>query len=527
VDKSSFIKRFQAAEKKKLVNWESLYREAMELFCPQRENFYKQIPGEKKGRQIYTAHPYIALDKASNNMHASLTPHMKKWVNLKAGRMIPEEGKEEAEASLQKITQTLFDHIFSSNFDLAVSEFYKDITIGTAAMLVTGTAKEPLLFSCVPLNELYIGTGAIGTVDTVFRKYKIPCGTIMATWDDAKLPKDLESMIKENPDKEIELIEGTIPKKYKSFDIKTEREIEVDGFGYYVCCTKYDGFFVQRDMPVNPWIVARWSVMSGEEWGRGPAVISLQDAKTLNQFIKLHMQSMELTVHPMYTVVDDGVINIQNIRIGPGVMIPVSANDGAFGATIAPLRSGGNFQAGQMEISRLEASINDQLYTEPLGAITAPVKTATEISIRQQELSKRIGSAFGRLQYEFIKPLINACLYQLDRQQIINMNDFKVDGHNIAIEAISPLAQGQAQDEINNVIRYVEFALGAFGPQVALTLMKPDEIMAYIGNHLNVPKQINFSAEEKEQQKMMLEQLSMQMAEQQPQQEGQPVGQAE
>ena len=510
MNKDTFLKKFKTAEKNKQVNWESLYREAMELFCPQRENFYNNISGEKKGRQVYTAHPYIALDKASNNMHATLTPHMKKWVNLKAGRNIPEEEKEKAQESLQEITQTFFDHVFASNFDLAVSEFYKDITIGTGAMLVTGTAKEPLMFTCVPLNELYIITGALGTVDTVFRKYKIACGVIKDTWDDATIPDDLKALIADNPDKEIEIIEGTVPKKYMSYDIKQEKEVEVEGFGYYVCCQKFDGYIVERNMPVNPWIVARWSVMSGEIWGRGPAVISLQDAKTLNQFIKLHMQSMELTVHPMYTIVDDGVINIQNIRIGPGVMIPVSANDGAFGATIAPLRSGGNFQAGQMEISRLESSINDQLYTEPLGAITAPVKTATEISIRQQELSKRIGSAFGRLQYEFIKPLINACLYQLDRLQIINMNDFKVDGHNISIEAISPLAQGQAQDEINNVIRYVEFAMGAFGPEVALTLMKPDEIMNFIGNHLNIPTDIKISEEEKKQAMEVLQNMSMQ-----------------
>lgn len=510
---SEFKRLFDVASKRKRVNWETMYKEAMEIFCPDRENFYNQMSGQKKGRQVYTSQPTIALDKASNNLHASLTPHMKKWVYLKPGRAIPKENEESAGRSLEQIKDTLFDHIHSSNFDLAASEFYKDLYIGTAALLVTGTAKNPLIFTSVPLHELYIATGPLGIVDKVFRRYKVRYGDILNTWDDANVDKDMQALINESPEKEIEVIEGTVPKKIKVFDPNLNTEVEVDGFGYYVCSAKLSNqgsYLVEREMPVSPWIVARWSVLSGEEWGRGPAILSLNDAKTLNQFVKLHMQSMELTVHPMYTVVDDGVINISSIRIGPGAIIPVSANDGVFGATIAPLRSGGNFQAGQIELQRLEAAINDHMYTEAIGSVTLPVKTATEISIRQEELAKRIGSAYGRLQYEFIKPLINACLYQLDRLNIINMNNFRVDGHNIAIDTVSPLALGQSQEEINAVVRYVEFAMTAFGPQIGLTFMKPDKILEFMGKQLNVPMDIRMSEEEVQQGKEMLAQLSMQ-----------------
>ena len=506
----TFRKRFKAAEKTKKVNWESLYRETMELFCPNREAFYHNVPGQKKGRLLYTSSPYSSLDKAANNIHSSMTPHMKKWIHLKPGRMIPEDRKGDATLALQDIRNVLFDHIFASNFDLAASEFFKDIMIGTAAMLITGTAKNPLVFTSVPLNELYITTGALGTVDTIFRKYKVKAGAIMETWDDATLDETTKLLADEKPEQEISIVEGTVPAKVKVFNAELNREVEIDGFKYCVMLEKGDSYIVERDMSVNPWVVARWSVMSGEEWGRGPAIIALNDAKTLNQFVRLHMQSMELAVHPMYTIVDDGVINISAIRLGPGAAIPVSANDGVFGPSIAPLRSGGNFQVGQMEMARLEGAINDQLYTEPLGPVHLPVKTATEISIRQQELSKRIGSAYGRLQYEFVKPLINSCLYQLDRLGLIDMADFKVDGHTIAIEAESPLAQGQAQDEVNNVINYVQFAVSTFGPEVALTLMKPEEIMSFMGESLHIPQQVKMSEEDKAQAQELLSQLMMQ-----------------
>lgn len=506
-----FKKRFGTAKTNKQKNWESLYREAMELFCPNRENFYNNQPGQKKGRNVYTSSPYIALDKAANNIHSSLTPHMKRWVNLKPGRLVPDEQRKDSAESLDKIKNTLFDHIFASNFDLAISEFFRDIMIGTAALMVTGTAKEPLMFHSVPLNELYISTGARQTVDTVYRRYEVKVGAIKDTWDDAKIPQDVLDMAEKDPDKKLWCIEGTMPKRIKKYDMETEQEITVDGYGYNVILEKFsDSFVVDRDMEVSPWLVARWSVMSGEEWGRGPAIMCLDDCKTLNQFIKLHMQSMEINVHPTYTVVDDGVINISAIRVGPGAMLPVSANDGVFGPSIKPLPTGGNLQAGQMEIERLESAINDQMYTESIGRVDLPVKTATEISIRQQELAKRIGSAYGRLQYELIKPLINLCLHQLDKLNIISMNDFKVDGHTIAIDAVSPLAQSQQQDDVNNVIRYVEFAMGAFGPEAGMALMKPEEIMDFIGDQLNIPPSIVPSPAEKQEKQQLLQQLSMQ-----------------
>lgn len=516
-----FKRRFKSAMSRKEVNWKSYYRDAMELFCPHREAFYYNVRGQKKGQNLYTSAPYVALDKASNNIHSSLTPPQKKWIELRPGRMVPEEQKQEATKELQDITNTVFDYVNMSNFDLAASEFYKDLMIGTAAILVQGTREHPLIFTAVPLNELYIEAGPMGSVDTVFRKFNIEYRNIERTWDDVVIDGDLARMIKESPDKEVCVIEGTFPKKIMQFDPEAELEIEIDGYGYYVCLERGGSYIVERDMPVSPWVVARWSVLSGEIWGRGPCIVALNDAKTLNQFVKLHMQGLELTVHPMYTVVDDGLININNIRIGPGAMIPVSANDGVFGPSISRLADGGgNMQASQIELARLEQSINDQMYTEPLGPVNLPVKTATEISIRQQELAKRIGSAFGRIQYEFIKPLVNAILYRLDQVGIINMNNFKADGQIINIEAVSPLAQSQQQDDLNNVLKLVEFAAGTYGPELAMVLVKPDQTIKFISEQLNIPVDLLPTTEEMQQIVQLISQITggQQNAGQQPQQ---------
>jgi hypothetical protein len=101
------------------------------------------------------------------------------------------------------------------------------------------------------------------------------------------------------------------------------------------------------------------------------------------------------------------------------------------------------------------------------------------------------------------------------------MADYRVDGQTVSVEAVSPLAQGQAQDDINNLVRYVEFAMGSFGPQIALTLMKPDEIMKFIGNHLNIPADVKISDEEKAEMMNLLSQMSMQQGQGQDEQQQQ------
>lgn len=509
----AFNRRFKSASSHKKHAWENHLREAMQLFCPNREGFYRHVDGQKKGIDVYTSAPYIAMDKASNNIHSSYTPPQRKFTELTPGINVPKEMRTRALEDLQAINNTLFSYIFSSNFDMAISEFYKDLLIGTAALLIQGTRETPLYFTCVPLDQLYFLEGANGVVDTVFRKYKIALRNIEATWDDAQISADLKVQIKESPDKEVTIIEGTIPKKVTVFDPQTDKDVEVNGFGYYVTIEKQSGYLVERELTYNPWVVARWSTLSGEIWGRGPAIVALNDAKTLNQFIKLHMQGLEITVHPVFTVVDDGIINVQNMRIQPGTTIPVSANDGVFGPSIKQLTSNRDMQASQIEMARLEQSINDQMYTEPLGRVTLPVKTATEISMRQQELSKRIGSAYGRLNHEFRNPFINACLAVLDANQFINMNKYKVDGRIIDIESVSPLAQMQQQDEINNLFAAVEFAANLYGPQVAAAFYPPDKVLPYLSQELNLATEVTNTPEQVKDATAKIAQAAMQQTE--------------
>lgn len=477
-------KRFKEA-KKRNHNFRTYYEECIKYFTPEFNTFVEQTPGDSERGQnrIFDSTGQDAYLKFISNLQSSLVPPGKKFIELKPGPTI--EKTDEASKSLSDITETLFSSLSNSNFDIQVAEAFGDLAIGTGALRVDkGTVTEPFVFQATPLSQLYVDEGAYGRVDAVFREFELPFRALLQTWPDLKMPEDWATDATTNPEKKVKIVEAAVPNK--------------DG-GYMVLVFDSAGKheLVKREQDSNPWIVFRWSVRPGEVLGRGPCGVALSDVKTLNQTKKLLLQSASMAVAGAYTVADDGIININNIRIAPGALIPVGSNPGGVnGPTISPLPQAGNINVSQIVIQDLKNSVNSMMFADPLGPIDLPVRTATEVALRQQELAKRIGSAFGRLQYEFITPLINRLLFILEDLDMIDLGEFRVDGRVIALEHISPLAQAEDQEDLASIERLAGIVVQIFGPQVALGLLKPEKLVPEIAELLNIKPGLVPSEEE-------------------------------
>ena len=131
------------------------------------------------------------------------------------------------------------------------------------------------------------------------------------------------------------------------------------------------------------------------------------------------------------------------------------------------------------------------MMVDPLGEVDAPVKSATEISYRAQQTSKLLGSAYGRMQIEGVKAIINRGLHILEELALIeNVDQFRVDGVNLAIEHESPLARAQSEEEINAMVRYAETISGFYGPQMLSMMTNPIMFAKLLAEKMNVPKSI-------------------------------------
>lgn len=522
------LNRFETAKSRK-TQIEITYREALQYSAPQRDTFYDTVEGAKRDNAdvVFDSTAQDALAKFVSNIQSRLVPPMKTFVKLQVGPGVDPTAKEQAAAALENITTLMFTHLQNSNFDIQIAESFNDLALGTGALLLqAGTKAKPFNFVSVPLSQLWLEEAYDGKVGAAFRKYTLAYRAIEQTWPDAKISEEMRQKITASPDEKLELIEMTIPEKVR---IRQRDEngrfqwVVVDGFRYTVVDPNSKERLVKRLQRSSPWIIFRWSILPGEVYGRGPLLLALADIKTLNKAKELTLKNGAMAIAGAWTVRDDGVVNVNTMKIYPGAKIPVESNadGGMLGPSIRRLDMAGDFDVSTLIIKELQNAVRSILFSDPMGPIDLPVKSATEVSLRQQELASRIGSSFGRLQYELLAPLVNRMLHILEELELVDLQNYRVDGNVIAIRHVSPLAMSQDEETLMSMLRYAEFMSKTFGPQAALTLIKPQQFGSKVGELLHVPADMIPSEEEWKKFQQVLMQIA---ASQMMQPQGQTAG---
>lgn len=484
--------------------WRSIYEDCYRYALPQRnlyDGYYEgSIPGQNKMNMVFDSTAIHSTQRFANRIQSGLFPPYKKWCRLEPGDDIPPERRAEVQQALDIYLEKFFTVLRQSNFDLAIGEFLLDLCVGTAVMLVQeGDDTAPITFTSVPQYLVALEEGPNGTVDNVYRKYKIRAEAISRQFPDAVLPDSLQRLINDKPQETVELIEATI--------IDPERK----DYCYHVIYEKTKEELLMRRMDTTPWVVSRYMKVAGEDFGRGPLVSAIPDIKTLNKTLELLLKNASIACAGVYTAADDGVINPANIRITPGSIIPVARNGGPQGASLAPLPRSGDFNVSQIVINDLRMSIKKTLLDDTLPPDNMSARSATEIVERMKELAQNMGSAFGRLITETMTPIVAKVLNIMDKKGLIEL-PLKINGLEVKIVPISPLAKAQNLEEINEIMQFVQIA-GSLGPG-GIAEMKPDLIATYIGDKLGIPSNLRTTPEEKQQ----IMQQSMQMAQMQQQQ---------
>lgn len=506
-------KRYKAAWQKK-EQWRNLYEQCYQYALPQRNLYDGYWEGGTGGRvknlQVFDSTAVHGVQRFANRIQAGLFPPDKEWMVLQPGTEIPPEAQDEVRAGLQNYTDKFFSIIRQTNFDLAMGEFLLDLSVGTGIMLIQpGDDIQPIRFQAIPQTLVALEEGPQGTVENVFRKMRIAVENIQLTWPDAKLPDVLKRLIEDKPQEMVNLQESTI------LDVKD------GGYGYYICYKSEDDdemVLVERKLTISPWVCARFSKISGEVMGRGPVVSALGDILTLNKAVELLLKNASLNISGIFTAVDDGVLNPQSIRIVPGAIIPVASNGGARGPSLQPLPRAGDLQLTQIVLQDLRMAIRQTLLDDSLPPDNMSARSATEIVERMKMLSVNMGSSFGRLITEAMIPLTRRSMQIMDDMGLINL-PLKINGLEVKIVPVSPLAKAQNLDDIQDVMQWAQIS-GTLGP-VAQATIKADAVSDYVADKLGVPLDLRTSDEERQQLEQQIGEMIQ--AQQQMSPEGGPL----
>ena len=263
----------------------------------------------------------------------------------------------------------------------------------------------------------------------------------------------------------------------------------------------------------NPFICFRWNKCAGEIYGRGPLLNALSAIKTTNLTIELILENAQMSISGIYQMEDDGVINPDTINLVPGSIIPKAMGS----AGLQPIQAAGRFDVAQLVLSDMRLNIKRALYNDMLGNPDRTPATATEVAERMADLSRRMGAAFGRLQAELVQPVLQRVIYILKKQGRIEVPT--VNGREVKVRSVSPLAQAQANQDISSVARFLELTGATFGPETLQLLIDSEQTAIFLAKKFGVPESLIRDEEQRRQIAAIAQQIA--------QQQGVPIEQEE
>lgn len=453
---------------------EARFDQAMRFTMPGRGAFFNQGNRDTEIDDIFDETAIVAVQEFASRFQAAMTPNHSRWAELVAGLDVDEADREQVNKDLDPVNGAVFDAIHASNFSQESYEAFLDMSVSMGAMeVIEGDALMPIVNNAVPLSQLWVLSGPYDFIDKFFRLRSYTADDLRVRYPENNMPADKMEELEKKPEPSI-FLEATIrdwsepaTERHHRVVIWVEQQLEV-------WSETYEG------IGSCPIIGFRWAKAAGEDWGRGPTLNALPAIKTCNLVVQMVLENAQMSIAGIYNA-DDDVVNPDTIELLPGTIVPRTPGSRGLEA----VQPAGNFNVADLVLNDMRANIKRALYNDMLGNPNKTPMSATEVSERMADLSRQIGSAFGRVWSEFCVPYLQRVIYILKKRGIIELP--AVNGRTVKVAAKSPLAQAQAQIDIQNSDRLVELVSARFGPQLANVFIKGEEMSGYWAEKLQVP----------------------------------------
>jgi len=405
-----------------IENLQKMYRRALDTRSPWINRWdaaikYTVPRDDADAATLFDATAADCADNLAAAMYSLLTPPESLWLDL----VQESPASPDAAAAVRALRSNLND----SNFYTTVHQCYLDLVIlGTACLFMSENpvgAASAFSFTAIPMHDIAI----LG--DAVFHTTSIPASEVRQRYPSWTPPSELRESIKRDPDMPLRLVQCLNGMHFTAWlDVGGMVENNIVSTGVF---------------ETSPYIIFRWSLVSGENYGRGPVLRAMPDIKTANKVVELVLKNATIAVSGIWQADDDGVMNLANINLTPGAIIPKAV--GSSGLT--PLSSGADFDVSQLILKDLRERIRHAMLADRLGLLSEKEMTATEILARNADMVRILGATYGRLLHEFIRPLVERGIQILSRRGVID----KISLHSDAeLKYLAPIVKMAAAEAV-------------------------------------------------------------------------------
>jgi hypothetical protein len=463
--------------------WSAEYQELADYVLPRKSSIQvRKTPGTKRTQKLFDSTAIRAAEMLASSMHGALTSSSLRWFYLECDDQELNEN-EEVRIWLYHVTNQMLWEFNRSNFASEAHESYLDLVVfGTACLFEDmAQSKEPgfpgLEFQSVPCGKYVVSEGPDGRVNTVFRSYEMSAEAIRL-----RFGEDLPAILKEplRADRMYAVINGVYPAKGKKGPLL--HQWDSSWFLY-----RERTMLAQKGFHDFPFMVPRWTKINEETYGRGPSHTALPDIRSLNKVTELELKALAKVVDPPVKILAGDAIG--PVRLQPGAGTTVRSMD-----SVQPLLLGIDFKVSNLKSEQLKTSIREMYYSDQLQLQSGPQMTAEEVRVRYELMQRIMGPALGRLESEFLKPLIDRTFAIMMREQQFPpipapLLEAQQRGKiSLKIRYEGPLARAQKAVDaaaIQEIFTTVE-PLAQINPKV-LDVIDFDECIRQLGNIKGVP----------------------------------------
>lgn len=464
--------------------------QAIEKFVvPFRGEFFKPMSSELevewRRRQIYDSTAPNAANLLASQIHGDLTSPSLRWFSL-TFRQKELRDNTEAMTWLEECEEVVWQALMESDFNTEGAEVYLDlVSFGTATITeepVSDTEWKGLNFSAVPVRESYFELDAEGNVLRLYRLMQYTVLQMIDKFGRENIPDDILNG-DDNVDQKHDIV-FCIYEREDMKDADTSKvmvpELRPVGFQYVMYNSKENigdegGYY---EMPA---FITRWQKASGSRHGYSPAMIALSDILQLNEVVAQTSEARAKAIDPATLTTENGLISDLDLSAG-GLTIVSSLDE------IRTMESSARFDQADAEIDRLQRSINQIFFVDKLQLKDSPAMTATEVQVRYERMQRLMGPTLGRIQADFLDPLIRRTFMILIRAgQMPEMPEVVADA-DLDIEYIGPLPRAQKSEQAQSIEMWLGTIaqLGELFPSM-LDVPNPDEIAKKLAELRGVP----------------------------------------
>lgn len=399
-----------------------------------------------------------------------------------------------------------FRHLADSNFYVATTEaLYDEVIAGTMCVMFVDEEDAQLTYRAVPSDELFFLDNHNEKVDVVFRKHDMTARQLVQRFGNNVNERVKDAIAENQPTKKFTILESVIP--------------DGSSFAYSIVFHQdWEPLTDRQEMPLNPFVVARWEKMLRSVWGNSPVRDAMNHQRVANQIKSDMLRHGAYAANGLWQV-EDETVNTANLRnnMPPGSVIAVDE-------PLRPVPFPGQFSLNENMIEQEREQMKRIMFDSTPPSEDA-LKYMNDVAVQflRNEFFSQVGEPAQRLQREYLQPIAEQAVLRLQRRgeiAVISPDEVRALGIPGAtrqsdlfrVDVNAAIQRAQGAQEASEIMNAVANAGAVYGPQQVALHVDLDEATRKSLLGMGVPENMLRKNSEVQRAKKELEQMALQLS---------------